>query len=62
MTRQMWDREHRSEYRKILKEYIREGYDIQEAKRIAKQEVQEIMGDRLDFASNLFKNALKDLD
>jgi len=62
MTRQMWDREQRAEYRRFVKEYKREGYEDQEAKRLARQDVEDIMGDRVDFASNLFKNALKDLD
>lgn len=62
MTRQMWDREQRAEYRRFVKEYKREGYEDQEAKRLARQDVEDTMGDRVDFASNLFKNALKDLD
>jgi hypothetical protein len=62
MTRQMWDREQRAEYRRFIKEYKREGYEDQEAKRLARQDVEDTMGDRVDFASNLFKNALKDLD
>jgi len=62
MTRQMWDREQRAEYRRFVKEYKREGYEDQEAKRLARQDVADIMGNRVDFADNLFKNALKDLD
>jgi|TARA_A100001515_G_scaffold20174_2_gene14996 hypothetical protein len=62
MPRQMWDREERTEYRKLYKEYKREGYDDQEAKRLARQEVKEIMGNRLDFASDLYKNTLEDLN
>ena len=46
----------------FVKEYKREGYEDQEAKRLARQDVADIMGNRVDFADNLFKNALKDLD
>jgi len=61
MTKQIWDKESQKEYRKLLKEYKREGYDELEARRLAKQEVNEVMEDRIDFAEGLYNTALKDL-
>jgi|TARA_Y100000296_G_C5116004_1_gene227764 hypothetical protein len=61
MSRQIWDRESQKEYRRIFKEYKREGFDELEARRLAKQEVNEIMEDKIDFAEELYKTALKDL-
>ena len=39
MSKQIWDRESQKEYRRIFKEYKREGFDELEARRLAKQEV-----------------------
>ena len=61
MSKQIWDRESQKEYRRIFKEYKREGFDELEARRLAKQEVNEIMEDKIDFAEDLYKIALKDL-
>tara|TARA_R100001244_G_scaffold52739_1_gene45827 strand:- start:1790 stop:1975 length:186 start_codon:yes stop_codon:yes gene_type:complete len=60
--RQIWDREERAEYRKLYREYKREGFDEDEAKRLARQDSKEIMSSRIDFATNLYYNTLKDLD
>ena len=57
MSRQIWDRESQKEYRRIFKEYKREGFDELEARRLAKQEVNEIMEDKIDFAEDLYKIA-----
>ena len=61
MSKQIWDRESQKEYRRIFKESKREGFDELEARRLAKQEVNEIMEDKIDFAEDLYKIALKDL-
>jgi hypothetical protein len=50
MVDNLWDEEMKELYKDILKEYIEEGYDRQEAKHMAKAEVQEIYGEEADFA------------
>ena len=62
MPRQIWEKEERIEYRELFREYKREGYEPEEAKRLARQDVKEIMGDKIDFATDLYNNTLKDLD
>ena len=62
MPRQMWDREERAEYRKLYREYKREGFDEDESRRLARQDVKEIMGDKIAFAADLYRNTLEDLN
>ncbi len=63
MTRkELWEREQRQVYREFLKEYLAEGYNIGEAKSLAKQDTKEVMEDKLDFVEDLYDNTLDDLD
>jgi|TARA_R100000479_G_scaffold166478_1_gene106338 hypothetical protein len=63
MTRkELWEREQRQVYREFLKEYLAEGYDMAEAKSLAKQDTKEVMEDKLDFVEDLYDNTLDDLD
>ena len=62
MARQMWDREERSEYRKLLREYKREGFDEDEAKRLAREDIKELMAEKRSFATELYNNTLRELD
>ena len=45
-----------------MKEYLREGYHITQAKRLAKQETDDEMSLEEDMYNKLYRNALKDLD
>ena len=52
MAKNLWDRDRKSIYKGLVKEYQQEGYDIKEARRLASQETDEIelinsMGDDL---------------
>ena len=60
--KELWEREQRQVYREFLKEYLAEGYDIGEAKSLAKQDTKEVMEDKLDFVEDLYDNTLDDLD
>ncbi len=61
-SKELWEREQRQVYREFLKEYLSEGYDLEEAKELAKQDTKEVMEDKLDFVEDLYDNTLDDLD
>jgi len=61
-SKELWEREQRQVYREFLKEYLAEGYDMAEAKSLAKQDTKEVMEDKLDFVEELYDNTLNDLD
>jgi hypothetical protein len=48
-----WDKDRKSIYRSLVKEYQREGYDMKDAKRLAKMETDEVMADKEYFVNNL---------
>lgn len=48
-----WDKDRKSIYRSLVKEYQREGYEMKDAKRLAKMETDEIMADKEYFVHNL---------
>jgi|TARA_R100000093_G_scaffold4566_1_gene4214 hypothetical protein len=55
-------REQSQVYREFLKEYLEEGYNLEEARDLAKKDTQEVMQDKLDFVDDLYDNVLDDLD
>tara|TARA_R100001082_G_C4282852_1_gene124664 strand:+ start:369 stop:560 length:192 start_codon:yes stop_codon:yes gene_type:complete len=61
-SKELWEREQRQVYREFLKEYLAEGYDMAEAKSLAKQDTKEVMEDKLDFVEDLYDNTLDNLD
>jgi hypothetical protein len=58
----LWDKEFNRVYKEILRDYIDDGYDIAEAKTLARKDAKEIMKDQLDFVEELYDNTLNDLD
>ena len=62
MARHLWDIEFDRVYKEILHEYIDDGYNIAEAKSLAKKDTKEIMQEQLDFVEELYDNTLNDLD
>ena len=46
----------------FVKEYEEEGYSKQEAKKLAKKEVNEVMEDKKDFVNELYNITLDDYD
>jgi|TARA_R110002020_G_scaffold194739_2_gene395621 hypothetical protein len=55
-------REQSQVYREFLKEYLTEGYDLEESKALAKQDTKEVMQDKLDFVEELWDNSFDELE
>jgi hypothetical protein len=62
MTRDFMQRERKSLFRSITRQYTQEGYNIRESKRLAKREVDDIMSDRENFMDNLIRDTWEDID
>lgn len=62
MTKNLWDKEERQVFRSLTRQYKQEGYDVKEARKLAREETKEIMSDKIDFAERLYEQALNDLD
>jgi hypothetical protein len=58
----LWDKEFNRQYKEILRDYLDDGYDLAEAKTLARKDTKEIMKDQLDFVEELYDNTLNDLD
>ena len=53
MSKNLWERDRDSLFKQLTQEYVSEGYSHKEAKRLAKQETEEIMSNGLDFVDDL---------
>ncbi len=62
MPKQLWDKESDKIYWSLVKEYQEEGFTKQESRKLAKKEMKDIVQDKKDFANNLYKQALNNLD
>jgi len=62
MSLNLWDKERNKMFWTFVKEYQEEGYTKQEAKKLAKKEVNEVMEDKKDFVNELYNIALEDND
>ena len=62
MTKNLWEKEERQVFRSLTRQYKQEGDDIKEAKKLAREETNEIMLDKKEFAENLYQQALEDFD
>ena len=62
MPKNLWEKEERQVFRSLTRQYKQEGYDIKEAKKLAREETNEIMLDKKEFAENLYQQALEDFD
>ena len=60
MVKNLWDKESKTLFKKYYREYKSEGYDDKESKRLAKQHVNVVLGERIDFAELLYKDKLND--
>ncbi len=47
-------------FRDLVRQYQEEGYDTKEAKKYAKQEINEIMEDKENFAENIWNETYED--
>jgi uncharacterized protein YdgA (DUF945 family) len=54
MAKNFWQRDRNTIFRNLVNQYEEEGYNKKEAKKLAKQEVDEIMRDKEDFVTTLW--------
>ena len=62
MYKNLWEKEERQVFRSLTRQYRQEGYDMKEAKKLAREETNEIMNDKIEFAENLYEQVLNDFD
>ena len=60
MSKNFWQRDRASMFRYLVKQYKAEGYDQKESKKLAKQELSEIMEDKEDFVQNIWNETYED--
>ena len=51
----LWEKDRESIFRNLTQDYVEEGYSIREARKLAKQETNEILTDGLDFIEDVVK-------
>ena len=61
MSKNFWQKERSSILRNLVRQYKKEGYDIKEARHLAKIELNEIMEDKEDFVRNLWEETFEDV-
>ena len=61
MSKNFWEKERSALLRSLVREYKEEGYDIKEARRLARVELNEVMEDKEDFVSNLWRETFEDV-
>ena len=61
MSKNLWQKERQALFRDLVKQYQEEGYESREAKKYAKQEINEIMEDKENFVQNIWKDTYEDV-
>ena len=61
MSKNFWQRERSYLFRSFVQQYREEGYDIKEARKLAKIEINEVMEDKEDFVANLWRETFEDV-
>ena len=61
MTKNLWQQERRQLFRELVKQYVDEGYNQKESKRLAKMEINDIMEDKESFVNNLWRETFRDV-
>ena len=56
----MWQKERSGMLRDLIREYIEEGYEHRDAKKIATKEVDALMEDRVSFVNTLWEDTFDD--
>ena len=56
MTKNLWELDYKNLFKKLTREYQREGYSLREARSYAKREAEEVMADKKYFVDNLLNN------
>ena len=60
MTKYLWQKDRATLFKNYVRQYKEEGYDIKEARQLAKIEINEVMADKEDFVDNLWKETIED--
>lgn len=60
MSKNFWQKERSFLFKNLLRQYKEEGYDNKEAKQLAKIEINEVMEDKEDFVSNIWRETFED--
>jgi hypothetical protein len=60
MPKNLWQKERGAIFRDLVRQYSEEGYNNKEAKRLARQEVDEIMEDKDDFVNEIWAEQFDD--
>ena len=60
MPKNLWQKERGAIFRDLVRQYSEEGYNNKEAKRLARQEVEEIMEDKDDFVNDIWSDQFDD--
>ena len=55
MSKNLWEKDRESLFRSLTIDYLNEGYSRREARRLARQETEDIMTDSLDFTEDIVK-------
>jgi len=61
MPKNLWQKERNNLFRDLVRQYSQEGYTQKESKKFAKKEIDEIMEDKEDFITNLWKESFRDV-
>jgi|TARA_R100000781_G_scaffold106121_1_gene70086 hypothetical protein len=60
MSKNLWQKERRTIFKSILKEYEAEGYNKKEAGQRARKEADEIMTEKEDFINNIWNESYEE--
>tara|TARA_Y100001951_G_C11152631_1_gene190087 strand:- start:195 stop:380 length:186 start_codon:yes stop_codon:yes gene_type:complete len=60
MPKNLWQKERGAIFRDLVRQYSEEGYNNKEAKRLARQEVDEIMEDKENFVNDIWSDQFDD--
>tara|TARA_R110002012_G_scaffold277611_1_gene465117 strand:- start:1317 stop:1502 length:186 start_codon:yes stop_codon:yes gene_type:complete len=60
MSKNLWDQERRTLFKNLLKEYEDEGYTREEAGKLARKEVNEMMVDKEDFVNKIWDQSYEE--
>jgi len=60
MAKNLWQKERGAIFRDLVRQYSKEGYNSKEAKRLARQEADEIMEDKDSFVDDIWSEQFND--
>ena len=60
MGKNIWDKEREDLFREFTQDFMDDGYTKREARKLAKQEVSDIMSEKLEFIENLVDQTHED--